>query len=126
MCHQVIQIFKCGHNSESRVVRCKKPTSECEAVFLREELEKVKALCEVRQSGRNTLICNVLTRVSHVAEQQKGNEMRRLRLPKLLMKDTGLDEFRGCRTEMGENWMTWETGGQIGGFRNDAAVGCFL
>ncbi|KAH7313080.1 hypothetical protein BKA65DRAFT_440477 [Rhexocercosporidium sp. MPI-PUGE-AT-0058] len=47
MCHQVIQIFKCGHNSESKVVRCKKPTRECEAVFLREELEKVKALCEL-------------------------------------------------------------------------------
>jgi len=47
MCHQVIQIFKCGHNSEPKVVRCKEPTKDCEAVFLREELAKVKELCEV-------------------------------------------------------------------------------
>ncbi|KAH7384849.1 hypothetical protein BKA64DRAFT_711970 [Cadophora sp. MPI-SDFR-AT-0126] len=46
MCHQVIQIFKCGHNSEPKVVRCKEPTNDCKAVFLREELAKVKGLCE--------------------------------------------------------------------------------
>ncbi|PVH82676.1 hypothetical protein DL98DRAFT_131307 [Cadophora sp. DSE1049] len=55
MCHQVIQIFKCGHNSAPKVVRCKEPTSDCEAVFLREELAKVKGLCEVNLSRNMSL-----------------------------------------------------------------------
>ncbi|KAI9054974.1 hypothetical protein LZ554_002117 [Drepanopeziza brunnea f. sp. 'monogermtubi'] len=46
MCYQSIKVFKCGHNSLPKVLRCKKPTSDCEGVFLREELKKVKGLCE--------------------------------------------------------------------------------
>ncbi|KAG4437570.1 hypothetical protein IFR05_006957 [Cadophora sp. M221] len=67
---------------------------------------------------------NLLANVKrHVAEQQKENEMRRLKLRKRLMKDTGLDS---TRMEMGENWTIWKTSGQVDGFCNDKAVGCFL
>ncbi|KAH8784250.1 hypothetical protein BGZ57DRAFT_329536 [Hyaloscypha finlandica] len=45
MCHQVIKIFECGHNKPSKVVRCKRPTSKCGGIFLRQDLENTKGLC---------------------------------------------------------------------------------
>ncbi|KAL2061069.1 hypothetical protein VTL71DRAFT_9121 [Oculimacula yallundae] len=44
MCHQVIQVFNCGHKSSPNVVRCKKVTSDC--VFPEPRMEDVKALCQ--------------------------------------------------------------------------------
>ncbi|PMD23367.1 hypothetical protein NA56DRAFT_597135 [Hyaloscypha hepaticicola] len=45
MCHNVTQIFDCGHSKPSKRVKCKKPTSKCGGVFLRQELENTKGLC---------------------------------------------------------------------------------
>lgn len=50
MCHQNIQVFKCGHTTSPEVVKCNTPSTDCKAVFLREELENVKGLCEVCSS----------------------------------------------------------------------------
>ncbi|KAF8859108.1 hypothetical protein BDZ45DRAFT_590334 [Acephala macrosclerotiorum] len=47
MCHQVIQVFECGHNHASQVVRCKKPTEQCNGVFLRQDLQDTRGLCIV-------------------------------------------------------------------------------
>jgi len=47
MCHQLIQIFECGHNTGSKIVKCKKPTSECNEIFLRQELEDTPRPCAV-------------------------------------------------------------------------------
>ncbi|KAN0104685.1 hypothetical protein V8E51_010430 [Hyaloscypha variabilis] len=45
MCHQVIQIYGCGHSRPSRAVRCRNPTSKCGGIFLRQELENIRGLC---------------------------------------------------------------------------------
>ncbi|KAK2630588.1 hypothetical protein QTJ16_001408 [Diplocarpon rosae] len=45
MCHQIIEVFKCGHSSSSQDVCCMKLTIDCQGVFLREELVQVKGLC---------------------------------------------------------------------------------
>ncbi|KUJ16824.1 uncharacterized protein LY89DRAFT_585728 [Mollisia scopiformis] len=45
MCHQVIQIFECGHNHASKVVQCKRPTDKCNGVFLRQDLQDTRGLC---------------------------------------------------------------------------------
>jgi hypothetical protein len=50
MCHQVIKIFECGHNKPSKAVRCKRPTSKCGGIFLRQDLENTKGLCVVSRS----------------------------------------------------------------------------
>ncbi|KAH8656154.1 hypothetical protein BGZ60DRAFT_385079 [Tricladium varicosporioides] len=56
MCYQVIQVFECGHNSESQIVRCKAKTPACDEIFLRQELEDVKTLCtEARKAERERL-----------------------------------------------------------------------
>ncbi|PMD47580.1 hypothetical protein L207DRAFT_160586 [Hyaloscypha variabilis F] len=47
MCHQVIQIYGCGHSRPSRAVRCRTPTSKCGGIFLRQELENIRGLCIV-------------------------------------------------------------------------------
>jgi len=47
MCHNVTQIFDCGHSKPSKRVKCKKPTSKCGGIFLRQELENKKGLCVV-------------------------------------------------------------------------------
>lgn len=47
MCHQVIQIFECGHNHASKIVPCKKPTEKCQDVFLRQDLQDTRGLCIV-------------------------------------------------------------------------------
>ena len=54
MCHQLIRIFECGHNTGSTVVKCKRPTDECIEVFLRQELEDVSRPCAVQISSTNT------------------------------------------------------------------------
>ncbi|TVY23204.1 hypothetical protein LHYA1_G007751 [Lachnellula hyalina] len=45
MCHQLIQVFDCGHNTGSKIIECKNPTSDCNEVFLRQELEDIARLC---------------------------------------------------------------------------------
>ncbi|TVY58526.1 hypothetical protein LCER1_G000880 [Lachnellula cervina] len=45
MCHQLIQIFECGHNTGSKIIKCKRPDSECNEIFLRQELEDTTRPC---------------------------------------------------------------------------------
>lgn len=47
MCHQVIYIFRCGHSSWSKTVRCQDPSSKCQEVFSRPQLENHRRLCVV-------------------------------------------------------------------------------
>jgi hypothetical protein len=47
MCHQTIQIFECGHNTGSKVVKCNRPKDDCNEVFLRQELEDMPRPCAV-------------------------------------------------------------------------------
>ena len=48
MCHQVIQVFECGHSNNAKKVPCGKPSNCGQEVFLRQELEDIKGLCAVR------------------------------------------------------------------------------
>jgi hypothetical protein len=68
MCHQVIKIFECGHTKPSKAVRCKKPTSKCGGIFLRQDLENTKGLCLV--SGIDGLFISLLNKLSLVEERQ--------------------------------------------------------
>ena len=52
MCHQVIQIFECGHSNGSEKVACSTPSDCGEEVFLRQELEDMKGLCSVGHHHR--------------------------------------------------------------------------
>ena len=42
MCHQVIQVFECGHSNNAKKVPCGKPSNCGQEVFLRQELEDIK------------------------------------------------------------------------------------
>ncbi|KAG4024958.1 hypothetical protein MFRU_076g00050 [Monilinia fructicola] len=46
MCYQVIRIFECGHYSTSMDVTCSQRSKDCGDVFLRQEIEDTKGLCE--------------------------------------------------------------------------------
>ncbi|CAD6443578.1 03393824-ae24-42c5-a717-d8b278055239 [Sclerotinia trifoliorum] len=46
MCYQVIRLFECGHHSPSIDVPCNQPSKNCGGVFLRQEIEDTKGLCE--------------------------------------------------------------------------------
>jgi hypothetical protein len=50
MCHQVSQVFECGHNNGSKKFPCTNPSDCGEEIFLRQELEDMKGLCAVRYS----------------------------------------------------------------------------
>ena len=67
MCYQLLQIFECGHNNGSKIVKCEKPTSKCGGIFLRQELEETKGLCEVFDRDFLSLK-HLLTSYSHVNE----------------------------------------------------------
>jgi len=54
MCHQVIQVFECGHNYGSKKVPCSKPSDCGEEVFLRQELEDMKGLCATCQKAQDS------------------------------------------------------------------------
>ncbi|XMA16566.1 hypothetical protein WAI453_009357 [Rhynchosporium graminicola] len=46
MCHQLIHMFKCAHQREPTIVRCKAPDSDCETPFLEPRMKSVKRSCE--------------------------------------------------------------------------------
>ncbi|CZT06164.1 uncharacterized protein RAG0_11972 [Rhynchosporium agropyri] len=81
MCHQLIHMFKCAHQREPTIVRCKAPDSDCETPFLEPRMKSVKR--------------------SDVLKQQQRDELRKprlnepLELPRLLTKDTGLESYEG-------------------------------
>ena len=65
---------------------------------------------------------DVLTRTSHVAEQQKGKKPRGPKQPKLLMKDIGHDPTR----EWELVWIKCGIGGPVDILCNRATVFSFL
>ncbi|TGO64869.1 hypothetical protein BCON_0005g00670 [Botryotinia convoluta] len=46
MCYQVIRLFECTHQSPSIDIPCKQPSENCGGIFLRQEIEDTKGLCE--------------------------------------------------------------------------------
>ncbi|TVY83026.1 hypothetical protein LSUE1_G002430 [Lachnellula suecica] len=64
MCHQLIQIFECGHNTGSKVVKCAKPKSKCKDIFLRQELEDIPRPCaSCHEKEDNRKACRVQQQV---------------------------------------------------------------
>jgi len=49
MCYQIIYIFECGHLSNSRMIRCSRPTENCDDIFLRQEVEEICGYCPACQ-----------------------------------------------------------------------------
>ncbi|KAF7931756.1 uncharacterized protein EAE98_004492 [Botrytis deweyae] len=51
MCYQVIRLFECTHQSPSLDIPCKQPSENCGGIFLRQEIEDTKELCEKCQGA---------------------------------------------------------------------------
>jgi hypothetical protein len=89
MCHQLIQIFECGHNTGSKIVKCKNRTSECNETFLRQELEDTPRPCAVRYRFGNTWV--MANPSSHVRRKRMTGKLTKRGGKLEKMKGIGLD-----------------------------------